>query len=150
MVIILIENNTLGIFPVLNGHKVWHEAGNTALHDGIVSQNDVFWRASDTVRLVDHWNQVSQLISSAERERECLWLIVPDFPLDNCAAVKPLYPSQVSCPNHQQSKQSHLENCRDCCTSLKKISSPSKTSNILKANIWVIISFLVRGKTQYN
>ena len=106
-VIILIENNTLGVFPVLNGHKVWYEAGNAALHDGIVSQNDVFREASDTVRLVDHWNQVSQLISSAERERECLWLIVPDFPLDNNVLRLLLYPCQVSCP--QSSSSSTIE-----------------------------------------
>ena len=112
-VIILIENNTLGVFPVLNGHKVWYEAGNAALHDGIISQNDVFWRASDTVRLVDHWNQASQLMFSAERKKECLWLIVPDFPLDNNVLRLLLYPCQVCwrCPHHQQSKRSHQENC---------------------------------------
>ena len=51
---ISIEDYTLGIFPVLDGHKVRHKAWNAALHDGIVSQNDVFWRASDIVRLMNH------------------------------------------------------------------------------------------------
>ena len=54
VIIISIENDTLGIFPVLNRHKVGYETGNATLHDGIVSQNDVLWRASDIVRLVDH------------------------------------------------------------------------------------------------